>query len=192
MNYKYLYIESKNSIKENIPTIIEIFQAILNIEKYEEFDKELILYYTISYVDTIKEVMSNLVEDMYIDLRVYESKNYKTMAALKSDFSYVKTKLKEIPFYIDNYHNNKSILSFNLTKIDNQLEKLILGSYYNNHEMLKTVKVFLENNQNSSTASKELYVHRNTLNQRLEKFISETNFNVKNFKDAFLIYHLLK
>lgn len=191
MDYKYIYIESKNSIKDNIPAIIEIFQAILNITKYEEFDNELILYYTTSYIDTIKEVISNLVEDMYIDLRVYESKKYKSMDMLKADFAYVKSKLKEIPFHIDNYHNNISILSYNLANIESRMEKLVLGNYYNNPEMLKTVKVFLENNQNSSTASKELYVHRNTLNQRLDKFITETGFNVKNFKEAFLIYHLL-
>ncbi|HHW79472.1 MAG TPA: hypothetical protein GX742_01570 [Acholeplasmataceae bacterium] len=192
MSYKFLYIESKENIKENITTIIEVFQAILTIDKYEIAEDSVIIYYTNAYTTSIKEVILNLVEDIYIDLRVYESREYKDTHNMLEEIPFIKLKIKEIPFHIDNYINNKTILSFNLNKIDNNLKHLVFGNYYNNQEMLKTIKVFLENDQNSSNSAKELYVHRNTLNQRLDKFINETGFNIKKFQDAFLIYHLLK
>jgi sugar diacid utilization regulator len=40
------------------------------------------------------------------------------------------------------------------------------------------------------TASKELFIHRNTLMMRLEKFNDATGFDMKSFKDGFLMYHL--
>ena len=57
--------------------------------------------------------------------------------------------------------------------------------------MKKTIITFLENNQNISLAAKELFLHRNTLTQRLDKFNRITSFDLKQFKDAYLIYTLI-
>ena len=42
-----------------------------------------------------------------------------------------------------------------------------------------------------SQASKNLYIHRNTLTQRLDKFLQITGFDARKFMDGLLIYHLL-
>jgi DNA-binding PucR family transcriptional regulator len=71
------------------------------------------------------------------------------------------------------------------------MKKFILGKFHDQHYMLETIKTYLESNQNMMTASKELFIHRNTLMMRLEKFKDVTGFDVKTFYDGFLIYHLL-
>lgn len=48
-------------------------------------------------------------------------------------------------------------------------------------ELLKTVKVYLENNLNVSEASRMLYIHRNTLMYRLEKFNKMTGLECSKF-----------
>jgi DNA-binding PucR family transcriptional regulator len=58
--------------------------------------------------------------------------------------------------------------------------------------MQESIKIYLESNQNMSLAAKKLYVHRNTLIQRLDKFHQTTGFDVRVFSDAYLIYHLMK
>ena len=55
-------------------------------------------------------------------------------------------------------------------------------------ELLESMKVFLENNSNTSLAAKKLYIHRNTLQYRLEKFQDLTGINVKTFSSAITIY----
>lgn len=55
-------------------------------------------------------------------------------------------------------------------------------------ELLESMKVFLENNSNTSLAAKKLYIHRNTLQYRLEKFQDLTGINVKEFSSAITIY----
>lgn len=55
-------------------------------------------------------------------------------------------------------------------------------------ELLTTVQVFLENNMNASLTSKKLYIHRNTLQYRLDKFTEKTGVNLKDFFGAYTMY----
>jgi carbohydrate diacid regulator len=57
-------------------------------------------------------------------------------------------------------------------------------------EELKTCEVFLRNNLNIKAASKELFMHRNTLIYRLEKIRNSTGLDLKKFCDAF-VFHIL-
>ncbi len=61
-----------------------------------------------------------------------------------------------------------------------------------NSEVIHTVLEFIENNMNSSSTSKKLYMHRNTLNYRIDNFIEATKINVKTFKGANAVYLLYK
>lgn len=54
----------------------------------------------------------------------------------------------------------------------------------------RTVEVFLHNNLNINAASKELFMHRNTLIYRLEKIRNLTGLDLRRFCDAF-IFHVL-
>lgn len=53
-------------------------------------------------------------------------------------------------------------------------------------ELLKTVKQFLDNNQNVSETSRALYIHRNTLIYRLDKFNKLTGLDCTLFEDGML------
>jgi replication initiation and membrane attachment protein DnaB len=61
-----------------------------------------------------------------------------------------------------------------------------------NTEVIHTVRQFIENNMNSSLSAKKLYMHRNTLNYRVDNFIESTHINVKNFTGANAVYMLYK
>lgn len=58
-------------------------------------------------------------------------------------------------------------------------------------EMLTTLKTFFQHNCNISETSKALYIHRNTLLYRLDKFKQATGMDVRNFHDAVLIHMAL-
>ncbi|MCL2570473.1 MAG: helix-turn-helix domain-containing protein [Firmicutes bacterium] len=76
------------------------------------------------------------------------------------------------------------VTSFN--NIENDAIKKIL----NDPEDRNTVHVFLHNNLNINAASKQLYMHRNTLIYRLDKIKNATGLDLKKFCDAF-IFHVL-
>ena len=51
-------------------------------------------------------------------------------------------------------------------------------------EMLETVRVFFQNDLNLTAASKQLFIHRNTLNYRLDKINKEFGLDLRSFQDA--------
>ncbi|WP_027409889.1 PucR family transcriptional regulator [Anoxybacteroides tepidamans] len=55
-------------------------------------------------------------------------------------------------------------------------------------ELLEVVKIFLQCNLNVSLAAKKLYMHRNSLQYRIDKFIEKTGIDIKHFKGAAAVY----
>ena len=51
-------------------------------------------------------------------------------------------------------------------------------------ETLQTINKFFENNLNVSEASRQLFIHRNTLVYRLDKLQKMTNLDLREFDDA--------
>ncbi len=51
-------------------------------------------------------------------------------------------------------------------------------------DMLETVRVFFQNDLNLTAASRQLFIHRNTLNYRLDKIKKETGLDLRVFEDA--------
>jgi DNA-binding PucR family transcriptional regulator len=54
--------------------------------------------------------------------------------------------------------------------------------------MYSSIKVFLENNLNASLTAKKLYIHRNTLQYRIDKFIDKTGIQLKDFYGAYTVF----
>jgi DNA-binding PucR family transcriptional regulator len=70
------------------------------------------------------------------------------------------------------------------------VESEAIRAVLNDPEERKTAEVFLKCNLNVNAASKELFLHRNTLIYRLEKIKERTGLDLKKFCDAF-VFHIL-
>lgn len=68
------------------------------------------------------------------------------------------------------------------------LAKEVLRPLGYDPEILQTVRTFFENGFNASVASKKLYIHRNTLQYRLNKFQEITGISLKDFDGALVAY----
>ena len=75
-------------------------------------------------------------------------------------------------------------------ELKNMIREFLLS--VSNSDVIHTVREFIENNMNSSLSAKKLFMHRNTLNYRIDNFIEATHINVKTFKGANAIYMLYK
>jgi hypothetical protein len=64
----------------------------------------------------------------------------------------------------------------------------IIEVFVDDPEMFSTIKVFLENNLNASLTAKKLYIHRNTLQYRIDKFSEKTGIGLKDFYGAFTVF----
>ena len=79
-----------------------------------------------------------------------------------------------------------------LNGIYGNLDNVVLGKYKNDPTTIEVLKCFLENNMNTSKTANSIYMHRNTLINKLDKFVQNTGYDIKKFNDAFIIYHLIK
>ena len=190
--YRYLIIESKNEIKSDESVILSIFSEFINFDKIETGEKALYLYYQQETDVSFLDVILNMMSDTLTDLRIYVSYQYDNEAELNLHKDYIIKKLTLIPFNKHVYLDDKVVLKALLEKMDSEMRKFIFRKYLNDSIMQESIKTYLESNQNMSLAAKKLYVHRNTLIQRLDKFYQTTGFDVRLFSDAYLIYHLIK
>jgi sugar diacid utilization regulator len=101
---------------------------------------------------------------------------------IKDDiFSYNKMLFEKIVYNVDS-----KIKQELLTMLKDKFDAL-------DSEMIITIEQFVNCGLNISDAARKLYVHRNTLIYRLDKIKKETNFDIRDFKDAsvFLIAFLI-
>lgn len=189
--YRYIIVESKNSINEYASIIQDVFNEYIFIHD-TIFDKNrLVFIFSEKEKVDFKDLILNINAEFLIDLRMYLSKHLAEEKIL-DDYKFTYEKLKFVNFGKYVFIDQQILLFDQLGSIDENYKKIILGKYYNNKEMLDTIKTFLEFNQNTSITAKKLYLHRNTLMQRIEKFITETGFDVRSFKDAYLIYTIIR
>lgn len=55
-------------------------------------------------------------------------------------------------------------------------------------ELIKTLEEVLSCNLSLSKAAKNLFIHRNTLMYRIDKINKETGFDIRNFREAMILY----
>ncbi|WP_285767676.1 helix-turn-helix domain-containing protein [Peribacillus sp. SI8-4] len=67
----------------------------------------------------------------------------------------------------------------------------ILGKTRHDTELIKTIKTYMECNSNATLAAKRLYIHRNSLQYRIDKFIDRTGLDIRNFRHALTAYLLV-
>ena len=84
---------------------------------------------------------------------------------------------KEALLKIKNIENKKEILNY-----------ILQGSGINEAFILE----FAENDLNVSQASKAMFIHRNTMIYKLNKLKANSQFDLTNFKDAYILYSLLE
>jgi DNA-binding PucR family transcriptional regulator len=108
----------------------------------------------------------------------------------------LKTNLKTIfkkDVFKETYNNDITLLYGHIRSYLNEdLKKEVFKSLYNDKEFLKSIKIYLLNNQNTSLSAKQANLHRNTLINRINKFEKITGYNLKNYQEAVFIYLLLK
>ncbi len=189
---RYLVIESRKEITSNETMLVSLFSNFLRLTNKISEANAIYLFFDHDTEISFNDIILNITSDTLSDFRIFVSHQFKNKKEMMENLYFVKTKLMAIPFFKYVYLDNKIILQESLEKIDEMLKKQMFLKHAKNEIILKSVKTFLESNQNTSRAAKELFVHRNTLIQRLDKFHYATGFDVKVFKDAFLIYHLLK
>jgi DNA-binding PucR family transcriptional regulator len=72
--------------------------------------------------------------------------------------------------------------------LQKMIQQDIVPIFNEDRELFLTIKSFLKNNMNASNTAKNLFIHRNTLQYRLDKFAEKTGIPLKDFYSAMTVY----
>ncbi|MFW2489782.1 PucR family transcriptional regulator [Clostridium chromiireducens] len=160
LNYEdnIILIGNFEDINEHVSSISETIVLSL-------YEKCYISYCTIKDYDSINELYN---ENIY---KINLGKKYNLSSMIFSQNSLLFEKIMDS---LSEETREKVLNNFN-----NGLSKL-------DEDMIKTIEVFFKLDLNLSEASKELYVHRNTLIYRLDKIQKYTGYDIRKFNDAAL------
>jgi DNA-binding NtrC family response regulator len=136
-----------------------------------------------------EEIINSLNSDFYVFACLFESgelyKGIDKNEYVKYINSISSKLLETTKLYIDEKELVKQRLNSSI------VENNILKEYYKDYEMRNVISTYLESNMNVSQAASALYMHRNTVMNKIAKFIDVTGYDIKKFQNAFVIYQIL-
>lgn len=198
--YDYLLEKNPSPFKKNMRILIyqlnDQYKGII-----EEFLKELIseikivdiLQYHVAIYPINKDIefdkfFTTLSDDIGFPIILHKgliiTQSTQGEDVVKYIYAYDRTnKLKhnlysEMPELIFNLHKDDYLEIINIIK--NNLFKDIIED----DQLVNLINTFFENDLNVSQTAKQLYLHRNSLLNRLENIYSQTGFNIQKFSHA--------
>ncbi len=141
-----------------------------------------------------KTIIDTINTELMIKARVGIGNTAESLSDLASAYRNAETALETG----DIFEKDKTVMDYNrlgIGRLINQLPEDLCRLYLNevlnegffetiDNETLVTVQKLFDNNLNISEASRQLYLHRNTLVYRLDKIQKSTGLDLRSFEDA--------
>lgn len=188
--YRYLIIECKHDQRLD-DEVISLLGEIITYSKVDKDGYQAILYFQHEIDPSFEDVVLNMMSDTLSDLRVYVSHSITHEKDIDQHVAFMKQLINQIPFSKYYYLDNQTIVKHFIYQLSDEMKRFFLGKFYQDNLMKETLKAYLDANLNMVNAARKLYIHRNTLIQRLDKFYHGTGFDIRIFSDALIIYHLI-
>ncbi|HEU5141107.1 MAG TPA: helix-turn-helix domain-containing protein [Bacillales bacterium] len=146
---------------------------------------------TVGYENLIDAVAS----DFYTDLLLYVGSKQTSFDKASKRFRNEKSYFRICRDHLRAkgvFHHNEQVPFLLLNACPetrrNELLDVLLRDVEDDNELLHSIYQYLESGMNVTTAAKKLFIHRNSLQYRVDKFIEKTGIDVKTFPQAVTVY----
>ena len=169
--------------------LINILKNLLGINiKVDDNDDLLIIHHNYSSDEDIIKVLNSLSDDMMVNLVSYVSMN-SSYSKLEEELNVIMPIFKNNNLPSNVYNLKELLLKRPVISNKRQLLNYILESTGVDEEFIRD---FALNDLNVSKASKAMYIHRNTMIYKLDKLKEVSNFDLRCFIDAYILYNLIE
>lgn len=183
-------------LKTNEKNLLEITDFLKfyigNSLKIEKKKGIYFIYYDNLSNLALEEALNSFSSDVLVNFSLFESEQ------INNNEEYLRT-LRFVDIFIDElvkntfYDEKKLIELATVNNLHNKLvAQLAFRKYYDDTELVNLCKAMFKCNLNISKTADYLYIHRNTLKYKLDRFLKVTNFDLRIFKDAALLDLILK
>lgn len=174
------------------PKILELFKELIYDVEFLELKGKTVGFY-FNHLDlSFKDIINTINNDFYSEIKVYESGrlNLNKPQDFQSLFElYIK--------YADPsrvYTSNSNLIIDIINKETKKmkiLKSIILHKLLQDSQFTKLTESLFENNLNVTKTASDVFMHRNTINNKIDLIKKETGLNIQNFYDALAMYMLL-
>lgn len=190
-NFFFLIFSFKNSNESQ--EIMNFFLEIIAGSFYIEIENYYILFYNKNLDLEIDKLILTLSEDFSVAISLFASGkvSFANPNNFHEIFKVYKKYLDKDNFY---YCSNRDLIMELYNKDKNILLKLkpiIISKILSDHQLVNLVYSFVNNDLNITKTAKDIYMHRNTINNKLDLIEKETKLNIRHFHDAMALLLLL-
>lgn len=146
---------------------------------------------------SLNEIIDILISDLYSKVRFFVGPYLSSLEHVKNYYDRI---IEQADVALSYSENNvvsylEAIPYFIIEQIQPELKEELLNvtlkEFQDDGEFIRMVEVLLKNDLNISVAAKKLYLHRNSLLYRVEKFAEKTGLDIRKFHDALIVYFVL-
>lgn len=147
-------------------------------------------------IQTHKHTIETIMADFYVKISLFSGTPFSSIELAKDIYHWEKSAFELGRRFLPNllFIEKRDFIPHLLLSETSEITKNVLQTILateNDEELIKTVKVFLECNLNATLAAKKLYIHRNSLQYRIDKFTEKTGIDIKQFQQAVSLYMLI-
>lgn len=142
--------------------------------------------------NNIGEMVNAIIDDTGINICVYKSNKLSTINdynIVNEMFDKYNTKINES--FITNRMLIEEMFNNNLNDLE-KFKPIIINRIENDTKLYEIVNGMFINNLNVCKTANYVYMHRNTINNKLNVIKEETGLDIQNFQDAVMLYVLIK
>lgn len=190
-NFYFLILSIKNSNEKQV--IMDFFLDIISGSFYIEIENYFVLFYNLKLDIEIDKLILSLSEDFSVNIRLFSSGkvSFENPNNFYEIYQIYKKYLDKDNLY---YCSNKELI-MELYNKDNdsllRIKPIIISKVLADHQLENLVYAFVNNNLNITKTAKDIYMHRNTINNKLDLIYKETKLNIRHFHDAMALLLLL-
>src|SRR5690554_1408233 len=192
--YKTLVFDLDKVENDTKTSFLKFVQGLMNRIELLELRNKTIAFYFEDYQLDFRSIFKTVNDDLGVSIKVFESGmiNANNNNAFRTLFeAYLKNSYSNSRLYTTTSELVLDIAKKNINQLK-VLKPIILNNVYKDTQLEKLILSMFENNLNVTQTAKDVFMHRNTINNKLEFIRKQTNLNIQNFQEAVAMYLLLK
>lgn len=187
MASQYLILKQKeNNFDSSL--IRDVLKEAMGYIKFSQKDTYILVSFENENNINLNDLLTMMNVELYLNVQGFVSKKDVTDSRYL-DWA-IETFLEND--FMDKYLVcEKDLIKIKTTYLNDTVKRCVLKSYYDDRDSINMLKVFFECNLNTSKACELLYMHRNTLINKLDRFYEVTGYDLRKFSDAMIIASLI-
>lgn len=194
---RFIFFQIQQS-KFDHQTVVDVFDGLLNKDVPIIWlnNNEGILIESVSLTEeetNFRQLIDILIADASVQIKFFVGTFIESFHDLNEYYDRIVRTGKEVfqytnEFVIDYFQSFPYLLLRHIDEGEkNELVQSILQDFKDDDDMIHTLQMFLHHNLNVSETAKQLFMHRNSLQYRIDKFVNETGIHVQSFDQAFVV-----